>query len=114
MTLKTLKKPGKVSQKLLATLHMLMKLLYPTVVKLWLDMRASYINLQSNPLSRTFSQKVAQEEGTIAKMQSQIKKLESSLVEAKDAAEKAQGKCSVQVSVYTVPTFPVLLLDQIS
>ena len=90
-----------------------MKLLYHTVVKLWLDMRASYINLQSNPLSRTFSQKVAQEEGTIAKMQSQIKKLESSLVEAKDAAEKAQGKCSVQVSVHIVPTSCIIARSSI-
>ena len=39
-------------------------------------------------------------------MQSQIKKLELSLVEAKDAAEKAQGKCSVQVSVILIS--PVL------
>ena len=42
-------------------------------------------------------------------MQSQIKKLESSLVEAKDAAEKAQGKCSVQVSVVSISPVPTFL-----
>ena len=45
-----------------------------------------------------FPQKVTQEEGQIVKLQTQVKKLESLLAGAKEEADKAQGKCSVQVS----------------
>ncbi|XP_063693788.1 golgin subfamily A member 4-like isoform X2 [Bolinopsis microptera] len=46
-------------------------------------------------------QKVTQEEGQIVKLQTQVKKLESLLAGAKEEADKAQGKCSVQVSEYS-------------
>ena len=47
-------------------------------------------------------------------LQSQVKKLESSLASAREEADKTQGKCSVQVRAQILPNWLINYLIRIS
>ena len=47
-------------------------------------------------------------------LQSQVKKLESSLASAREEADKTQGKCSVQVRAQILPNWLIKYLIRMS